>query len=852
MKISLNTLAFVNQQNNSAGNPAPNGVDELVEKIGAQLGAVEEVVLFGARYENVLIAKVVSCVDHENSDHLHVCKIDDGGVAQDVERDENGFVQVVCGASNVREGLLVAWLPPGSTVPETADSDDPFVLSARPLRGVVSNGMLASQRELGIGDAHDGILEIPEDIKPGTSFAEAFNLADDAIIDIENKMFTHRPDCFGLLGVAREIEGIYHRPYKSPSWYTLSPSFPEIEADELSLEVRNELPALTPRFMAITVRDVVVKESPLWLQIFLTKMGVRPINNIVDYTNYFMMLTGQPLHAYDYDKVMAQDAGATHATLVVRHPHEDEKITLLNGKEITPRDEAIMIATNDKLIGVGGVMGGADTEVDENTKNIILECATFDMYSIRRTSMTHGLFTDAVTRNNKGQSPLQNAAVLARIVDEIRRHANGKVASKIIDDNHVDEQTRQRGSLYAPVKVSAEFINTRLGLQLDTQEMSILLRNVEFSVIVEGDDLIVTAPFWRTDIEIPEDIVEEVGRLYGFDHLPLLLPEQPIVPARQDRLLSFKATVRDILSRAGANEVLTYSFVHGNLLKKAGQDPDLAFQLSNALSPDLQYYRESLTPSLLDKVHANVKAGYDTFALFEMNKTHNLLHPDNDNGLPTEFNMLAFVYAANDKAVDKDAGAAYYQAAHYLRYLTQKLGIAIQFETLSNEPNFPVVKPFDMQRSALVRVKGTDVYLGIIGEFKPSVRKAFKLPVHSAGFEIGLNELIGTAGRSGGYAPLPRFPKAEQDICLKVDKDIPYGGLYEFVRSKLSEVEPENTFVKVSPVDIYQRQDDVEHKQVTFRVSLTSYEKTLRDEEVAKVLKYIADAAHTAYGAERI
>lgn len=852
MKISTNTLAFINQKYNAAGHPASHGVAELVEKIGAQLGAVEETIDFGSKYESVIVSRVVSCVDHENSDHLHVCKIDDAGVAQDVERDENGFVQVVCGAPNVREGLLVAWLPPGSTVPETADTDDPFVLSARPLRGVVSNGMLASAKELGIGESHEGILEITTDVQPGTSFAEAFNLVGDTIIDIENKMFTHRPDCFGLLGVAREIEGIQHRPYKSPEWYRLSPTFPAIETDELKLEVRNELPALVPRFMAVTMRDVTVVDSPLWLQIFLTKMGVRPINNIVDYTNFFMLETGQPLHAYDYDKVRAQDTNADHATLVVRHPQQEEKITLLNGKEITPRDEAIMIATSDKLIGVGGVMGGTDTEVDDNTKNIILECATFDMYSIRRTSMAHGLFTDAVTRNNKGQSPLQNAAVLAKIIDELRMFNGAKVASDVIDDNHLDATTRQRGSLYAPVKVSAEFINVRLGLQLSTQEMVLLLSNVEFTVIVEGDDLIVTAPFWRTDIEIPEDIVEEVGRLYGFDHLPVVLPSRPIVPAKQDALLSFKATVRDILSRAGANEVLTYSFVHSNLLKKAGQDPDVAFQLSNALSPDLQYYRVSLTPSLLDKVHANIKAGYDSFAMYEMNKTHNLLHPDNDNGLPTEFNMLSFVYAANDKAVDKESGAAYFQAAHYLQYLMQKLGITVQFEALSNEPNFPVVRPFDVKRSALIRVKGTDIYLGMIGEFKTSVRKQFKLPEHTAGFEIGLNELIGTAGRSGGYVPMPRFPKAEQDICLKVDKDIPYGGLYEFVRSKLFEVEPENTVVEVSPIDIYQRKDDAEHKQITFRVTLTSYEKTLRDEEVTKVLNHIATAANTAYGAERI
>ena len=176
MKISLNTLRFVNQRYNTSGDPAPNGVTELVEKIGSQLGAVEETIDFGSKYEGVIVAKIVSCVDHENSDHLHVCMLDDGGKAEGVDRDANGHVQVVCGAPNAREGITVAWLPPGSTVPDTAGTDDPFVLSARPLRGVVSNGMLASPRELALGDSHDGILEITDAVAPGTSFADAFNL----------------------------------------------------------------------------------------------------------------------------------------------------------------------------------------------------------------------------------------------------------------------------------------------------------------------------------------------------------------------------------------------------------------------------------------------------------------------------------------------------------------------------------------------------------------------------------------------------------------------------------------------------------------------------------------------------
>jgi len=852
MKISLNTLAFVNKRYNTSGHPAPQGVDDLVKKIGAQLGAVEEVIDFGSKYENVIVAKIISCVDHENSDHLHVCKLDDGGVVPDIERDDQGFVQVVCGAPNAREGILVAWLPPGSTVPETADSGEPFVLSARPLRGVVSNGMLASPRELALGEGHDGILEITDDIAPGTSFADAYSLRGDVIIDIENKMFTHRPDCFGLLGVAREIAGIYHQPYRSPEWYRLDPPMAEVTGDALPLTVRNELPADVPRFMAVVMRDVVVKPSPLWLQIFLAKMGVKSINNIVDYTNFFMLETGQPLHAYDYDKVVKQDADATGATLVVRHPRAGEKITLLNGKEIEPRAEAIMIATNDRLIGVGGVMGGADTEVDENTTTIIIECASFNMYSIRRTSMTHGLFTDAVTRNNKGQSPLQTAAVLSKIVAEITEFAGGKVASEYIDDNHLEQAVVARGALHPAVKVSTEFVNARLGLHLTAQEMTMLLSNVEFTVAVEDDNLLVTAPFWRTDIEIPEDIVEEVGRLYGFDRLPLEMPQRDVSPTLKDELLSFKTQLRTILSAAGANELLTYSFIHGDLLKKAQQNNELAFSLANASSPDLEYYRMSLTPSLLDKVHANIKAGYDEFALFEINKVHNRIHADDDNGLPREFSMLSLVVAANDTRVAKQRGAAYYDARKYLTHLTDRLGIAVQYVSLESEPDYPVMSPFDHTRSALVRVKGTDIFLGVIGEFKPSVRKQFKLPVHSAGFELGLPELMGTQHRVGSYVQLSRFPKIEQDICLKVPAQTTYQDVYNCVADTVTAQQSENTIASVVPIDIYQREDQPEYKQITVRVSLASYEKTLRDAEMARLLEAVTDVATQQLTAERI
>ncbi len=866
MKVSVNQIKYYQELYTWSENPAPDGVAKLVERIGAQLAGVEETIEVGKKYAGIIIAKVIECHGHENSDHLSICKIDDGGVAADVERDADGHVQVVCGAPNVRAGLTVAWLPPDSTVPSSYDSD-PFVLSVRDIRGEVSNGMLASPKELVLGDSHDGILEIDEDVAPGTMFADKYNLTDDVVIDMENKMFTHRPDCFGMLGIAREIAGIQGQKFTSPEWYRADAGIAAPEQSQLRLEIRNELPELVPRFTAVPMAGVKIGQSPVWLQVELSRLGFRPINNIVDLTNYYMLLTGQPLHAYDYDKVVAQDSSeegsADHATLVVRHPRDGEKLTLLNGKEIEPRGESILIATANKSIGLGGVMGGGDTEIDNDTTNIILESASFDMYSIRRTSMTHGIFTDAVTRFNKGQSPLQTMAVLARIVSDVERIAGGRVASVAVDDNHLPQEIQDSSSLHEPVAVSVDFINRRLGLSLTTGEIVSLLQNVEFRVEQdEGtDSLHITAPFWRTDIEIAEDIVEEVGRLYGFDTLPLALPKRDLAPATKDPMLDMKTRVRNALSRAGANEVLNYSFVHGNLLDRVGQDKTLAYKLSNALSPDLQYYRMSLTPSLLDKVHANIKAGYDEFALFEMGKSHFLPQQDDPvtpaQEVPSEMEWLAVVFAANPKAAANHVGAAYYQAQKYLMTLLEDLGIADKVQIIPYDPDSYVgstklkTAQYEVSRTAAIVVPG--YCLGEIGEYRSAVRKSLKLPEYTAGFELDLSLLQELSQQvAPGYQKLSRFPKVRQDITLRVVAALPYQTLHDFVQGNLSSQLPAGDVLSVSALDIYQRAEDADYKQITFRLSITSYDKTMTDTEVGVMLDALAAAAGGALSAERI
>ena len=836
MKISINTA---NNYSNIDLKAIHN--DELVQKIGAQLGAVEGVADWSEKYRGIVVARVVTCNSHPNADKLHVCLVDDGGVTKNVERDPDGFVQVVCGAPNVRAGLLVAWIPPGATVPASFGTKEPFVLGARELRGIVSNGMLASPAELGLSDNHEGILEIDPsemggELTPGSNFAALYSL-DDYIIDVENKMFTHRPDCFGIIGIARELAGITHQPFKSPSWYLDNPQFNSATGLEISVSV--EIPDLVPRFMAVAMDEVHVQASPNWLQSALTRIGIRPINNVVDITNYVMYVTGQPLHAYDYDKV-AKLSGSG-AEIVVRHPQKGESIHLLNGKNIAPREGAIMIASTKGLLGVGGVMGGADSEVDETTTKIIIEAASFDMYSIRRTAMTHGLFTDAVTRFNKGQSPHQNDRAISYAMEHLVHIAQARQASDVIDAKIALSENPK-------LTVSATFINERLGLSLSASEMLRLLGNVEFIVEISGDNLIVQAPFWRTDIEIAEDIVEEVGRLYGFDHLPLVLPTRDTEPTAKNELLNLKSTIRHSLKAAGANELLSYSFLHGDLLAKVGQDTNDAFVLSNAISPQLQYYRLSLIPSLLEKVHPNIKAGYDEFAVFEIGKTHGLNFGNDTDGVPIERENLAMAYAAHNKVAHKDGGAAYYKAQTMLAYLMQSLHIDYTLRAVDTAES-----PYEAKRTAAIYINGTDIQIGVIGEFSTKVCDALKLPAMCAGFEIDIHAMLSLLSeRKTTYMPLPKFPKVTQDISLRVPSNVQYGSLFETLQAALTKSKPENTHAELEPIDIYASKDTAADKHVTFRLAIASYDRTLTADLVNNLLDAVAASAAKKYSAVRI
>ncbi|HCH34821.1 TPA: phenylalanine--tRNA ligase subunit beta [Candidatus Saccharibacteria bacterium] len=841
MKVSVQILQqFI-------GKALPS-VDELVDIINRQLGGVENVSDLAAIYKDAKIVKIVECEKHPNADRLNVCKIDAG---------TGELIQVVCGAPNARADMWAVWLPPASVVPATYADAEPFVLDARELRGVMSHGMLAAGDELAINADHDGIVEVtledlPQnaELRAGIEFAQTFGL-DDTVIEIENKMFTHRPDCFGQLGVAIELAGIlgereptlidhedvYNHRAKLPEWYWGAKSF--TRATGLPLEVRNEAGSKVPRLMAVALKDVTIAPSPLWLQCALVALGSKPINNVVDITNYLMLMTAQPSHAYDYDKLRG-------ATLTARLASDGEKVELLNGKTYELHVDDVVMADEGGAIGVAGIMGGANSDITHETKNIVLEVATFDMYGVRKTSMRHGLFTDALTRFNKGQSPLQNDRVMGQLIALITQMAGGSQASDVADivDPALD-QARADSSFRAELKVEPDFINTRLGLTLSGAQIEQLLRNVWFACYAEKGESAIsfTAPFWRTDIEIPEDIVEEVGRLYGLDKLPRELPQKSISPTVKNVSIEAKQHIREALSRAGGNEVLTYSFVHHDMLTRSGQDPDQAFRLSNALSPDLQYYRLSVLPSLLDKVHMNIKAGHAAFMLYEIGKAHHNELFD-EQGLPKELDRVAGVYAQKASG----DGSAYYAIRRVVDFLTSAVVPNARvtytrldrFEVPHFAPFEQALAPFDPLRSAIVEIDGK--LAGVAGELRAAVRKAHKLPDTTSTFELYLSPFVGE--QIPRYTPLSRYQSVERDVTFRVDESITYGQVVE-----ASAYEEDGLALECRALDIYQAEGG-SHKNITLRFLITPYNKTLTAEDATQVTDEIVKRVVAATGAQ--
>jgi len=813
-------------------------IDEMATLIGARLVEIEQIIDLGIKYKNIIVVKVVECAPLEDADHLSLTKIDDGNVARDVERDKNGLVQVICGATNVRVGMLAAWLPPGSTVPSTVNSPEPFVLTVKDLRGTISNGMLASPKELDLYDEHTGILELDGDLKPGTDFATAYEL-DDYLFDIENKSLTHRPDTFGIIGFAREVAAIQGRSFVTPEWLIpVDLSDSEKVGNVPTPSVSIDDPELSERYQVVVLSGAdSSRKSPVEIQTYLARVGVRPINAVVDATNYLMMLTGQPLHAFDYDKIL--DLAGGKAEIHVRSAKEGEKLEILDGRtiELSPAD--IVIAAGDVAVGLAGAMGGANTIIDSGTKNIILESATFNLYNLRATQMRHGIFSEAITRFTKGQPAELSTPVLADAMRLLGEWSGAVRASDIAKAHGKSDENPS-------ITITADQVNKVLGTDLTIDDIETIFRMVEFaSAQVDKSTLTVSPPYWRSDVHRLEDLIEEVGRLRGFDSIAPTLPARDFTAVAPNSFDVFRASLRSSLVRAGANEILSYSFVHGDILTRASQKLEDSYRLTNSLSPDLQHYRQSLTPNLLQLVHPNIRSGFDEFALFELNKTHSKQRGLTNESVPDEADNVALVVASKTKL----SGAPYYRAKRILDFIGATQGLDLVYEPIDQETNHPTAAPFEYRRSAVVKDKVSGEKLGIVGEYKKSVIKSFKLPEFIAGFELDTNAVFSAVQKQeASYRPLSRYPSAERDICLQVKNDVSYGQIVSAMEAALKSGDLEAT---ITPVDIYEPEDG-QTKNITIRIKLISYDHTLVSEEITATMASAIDMVVTSLSAKVI
>lgn len=818
--------------------PDSLSTEDLMKLIGSRLVEVESTEKLAEKYQNIYVAKVVKCTDIPDT-HLHLCEVDAGPLNQEFGKLENGLIQVVCGAPNVRAGLFVVWLAPGAIVPTTYGTEN-FQLSVRKLRGYESYGMIAGADELGFGTDHKYIAELAPDLaKPGTPIIEALDL-DDLIIDIENKSLTHRPDTFGLIGFAREVAGILGQPFKNPAIFEgdLATQLEFIRSNSNNtsdikspvIEIQDQ--TLCPRYSCVIVDQSELKfdqdstdfERTLTQDgVLLYKSGMRPVSPIVDATNLTMLETGQPLHAFDYDKFIAV-GGTDSPKIIVRAAMEGEKITLIDDTEIKLNTNDIVVASNDIPVALAGAMGGKNTEIDANTKRILIESATFSLYNLRKTQMAHGIFSEAITRFTKGQPVFGTVPALKSCLEKL----GIKDTSSLIFADYLAQIPTQQ-----TIKLDLSDLNQTLGSDFTLEQVKKTLSNVGFAVDILSDNqsLNVTAPLWRTDIHIKEDLYEEVGRLNGFDNIPQALPLRPFKGSPKNQLFALKSEIRNILSdQLGANELLTYSFVSKNLQEKVGETVSDSYEIINSISPELQCFRQSIIPSLLEKYYENQKAGYKDFILYEMNQVAKHSYGLLEDQTPKMESHLAVVTEGD-----------FYQIKSICLALGARLGLEFKFVEYQ-EQQYPYFEPLHS-----VRIQLGQEIIGCLGEIKHSVLKKLKLKEVSA-LELNLEPLLSTPRILRGAQKISRFPSVSRDLTIKTPDNISFEKLEQEIMRALAQ---DSLIHTLEPVSIYRQSAADTTRNCSFHLSFASTIKTMSADEISAIMKQIEQNI-TALGAEII
>ena len=757
-----------------------------------------------------VVGRVISVTAHPDADHLTVCRVDAGG------RE----VSVVCGAPNVKQDMLTALVQPGFILPGG------MTIRKSKIRGAVSEGMLCSEAELGIGGNSDGIMEIDQAAKPGTPLTEALSLSD-PVLEID--LTPNRPDCLSIIGVAREIAGFTGQKLALPV-LALSEGEENI-AGFSSVEIKD--PELCTRYVARVVTDIKVGESPFWLKDRLLSVGLKPINNIVDITNFVMMETGQPLHAFDLDRLAENRIVVQRAGSVTFFVTLDEK-----ERQLTP--DMLMICDAEKPVAVAGVMGGMNSEITGETTRVLLESACFNPTSIRKTAKILGLGSDAAHRFERGVDPLGTLFAADRAAQLMVEIAGGTLTRGVID-NHPRPAAEKR------LTVAVDAVNRRLGTALGYDEMAGLLASVGFGVNPASDGrMTVTVPSFRVDVDRAEDISEEVARLWGYNKIPVTFPVISGNSGNPALMFDWRHRFREVMTGFGFSEIVSYSFIS----EKACQGMDLLntadrvepINIMNPLAADQSVMRTSLIPGLLSTMRHNLSQQINDMKLFETGRV--FWQTKAGDNLPEEPEMMAALMTG---AVRRRSWHApedlsdFFDIKGALECLLKELGAASCSFTAMPGERCAVTRP---GHTARVSVEGVEV--GLVGEVSRALLEKFDLKKPAFVFELNLSAVVPLLSHHREARLLSRFPSVSRDITVIVDLAVEAEQLLNFL-----EEDGGNLIENIEVLDVYEGEGiPAGKKSLSFRIVYRSQEATLKDEFVNRIHSRIADRLIKAFSAQ--
>ncbi len=794
----------------------PTDIKAFCDRLDLTGTGVEGVETAGNSLDNVVVGHVLTCVEHPDSDHMHV-------VTVDVAEDEP--LQIVCGAPNIAKDIKLPVAKVGAVLPGDVK------IKKGKLRGVVSNGMCCSKRELDQGTEHEGIWILPDDAPVGMPIAQYLKLSD-TILDLE--ITPNRPDCLSMLGMAREVGAMYKKEVTCPE-FTLSES--GAPASE-SVTVEIEDAKRCPRYSARIIENVKIGPSPDWLAERVTAAGARSINNIVDVTNYILFLFGQPLHAFDFDKFASED-GKAH--IIVRAAKPGEKLTTLDGEERELIEDMTVISSPERATALAGVMGGLDTEVTEETTTILLEAATFEHGRTSRTSRNLGLISESSLRYERGVDDNgieERAAFAAALMAEV---SGGTVRPGLVDVWNTKTEPKE-------LDFRIGRFNNMMGLELEGEEIKDILSRLGCEVESKADGVFkVVAPTFRPDLEREIDLYEEVLRLHGMDLVPSTLPGGRGRYSTRTKEQKLSTTLNNTLRACGLNETMTYSFADPKDLEKLRMDAKAmglgsAVELLNPMSADQSVMRQSIIPGLLRSVAYNQNRGVKNVQLYE---TGVVFSAADGHKKPKERKKLAAVMAGafSDKQWNVEPQAFdFFDGKGVIENICRELAIPkLRFKPLSAQ-DAPHLQP---GRAAEITSGGST--LGWLGEIHPLAVAAFEAEAPVVAFELDIAALFRCATPSRDFVDIPNFPAVSMDVAFVVDEEVTSERLLQCMRSAGGKMLESATLF-----DVYRDEERLGKgkKSMAYALMYRDPNRTLTSEEVDKTHERLVKKVCGATGAE--